>query len=85
MNSRVKMIRYILFLHVIFCCDCFSDTFDPEWFPQQKAPESVVTVNVDNAFSADHMLAQSISGLSAMAVNESRFDEMVWIENSMWL
>ena len=80
MNSRMKMVGCVLFLHIILCCDGFSGTFEPDWFPRQKYPESVVKVNIDDGFNANHMLVQSISGLAAMAVNEGRFDEMVWIE-----
>ncbi|WP_186804876.1 GxGYxYP domain-containing protein [Limihaloglobus sulfuriphilus] len=72
-----------------------SKMLDGGWFPVQKVPKGVIkTVNPDEfeevkspsgktaagAFSPTHMLAQSLSGLAAKAVNEGSFDEMVWID-----
>lgn len=48
------------------------------WWPEQKAPKSVAVCRYDNRLP-EHMLAQSISGLAAQAVNEGVSDEMVWL------
>jgi hypothetical protein len=65
------------------------------WWPVQKAPTGVVTTSIAQFekvvspsgrsapnlfFGPSHMLAQSLSGLCAKAVNEGRLDEMVWID-----
>lgn len=61
------------------------------WWPKQKEPTKLVIVPVDGftvpagvslaggLFSPDYMLAQSLAGLAAQAVNRDGFDEMVWI------
>ncbi|MBN2131758.1 MAG: hypothetical protein JW741_19820 [Sedimentisphaerales bacterium] len=63
------------------------------WWPRQRSPKAVVRVPgwgpkaespgpllVTGSLGATHMLAQSLAGLAAQAVNEGRSDEMVWIE-----
>jgi hypothetical protein len=68
---------------------------DPHrYWPAQKTPRGVVTIDMAG-FAAptladgtaghaklgeDHMLAVSLAGLAAQAVNENRGDEMVWID-----
>lgn len=69
---------------------------ESEFWPVQEVPRGYVRVTnhehlgtapklssplvPEGAFGATHVLAQSISGLAARAVNEGRGDEMVWIE-----
>ncbi len=70
-----------------------EETPDYRWWPVQKIPAGVARTHFDlfeNTVTAegktipgtlgpDHMLAQSLAGLAALAVNEERFDELVWI------
>jgi len=63
------------------------------WWPVQKAPAAVVKTHfnlfknvttpdgkvIPGALGPDHMLAESLAGLAALAVNEGRSDELVWI------
>ena len=51
------------------------------WWPQQKAPDKIVRCKRPTTFE-DQMLAQSVAGLAAKAVNSGTSDEMVWIENT---
>ena len=48
-------------------------------WPEQKAPEKVIVCPLGQT-PAEAMLVESLSGLAAQAVNEGRFDTMVWIE-----
>jgi hypothetical protein len=66
-----------------FAADAASDN-DARWWPLQAVPKSLVRLQ-QNDFLAPRtsydMMAQSIAGLAAKAVNEGRGDEMVWIGN----
>src|SRR5690242_5011333 len=52
------------------------------WWPTQAAPKALVRLQSDQ-FPEPHavceMMAQSVAGLAAKAVNEGRADEMVWV------
>lgn len=61
------------------------------WWPEQRAPQRVVRVRIGQEsgsesdpiagpMGSEHMLAQSLAGLAARAVNAGLFDEMVWID-----
>ncbi len=92
-----KLFNKYFCIVVLFCFSaaCFAQFPSDGWFPLQKAPKTVAKtivltsfeslakdgVKVSRSFGADHMLAQSVSGLAALAVNEDRFDEMVWISD----
>ena len=47
-------------------------------WPEQKMPKHVILCNPGKTI-AEAMLLESLSGLSAQAVNEGTFDEMIWI------
>ena len=50
------------------------------WWPEQKSAPTLITLTtVDD--KADYMLAESLSGLAAKAVNNGDNDELVWIVN----
>jgi hypothetical protein len=51
------------------------------WWPEQKAPARVVKCQRPAGLEMQ-MLAQSVAGLAARAVNDGQSDEMVWIENT---
>ena len=64
-----------------FAADAISDN-DARWWPVQAVPKALVRLE-QNDFpsprSSYEMMAQSVAGLAAKAVNEGRGDEMVWI------
>lgn len=47
-------------------------------WPEQKAPQEVIICDLPMALP-ERMLLESLSGLAAQGVNESRFQEMVWM------
>src|SRR5206468_8308333 len=53
------------------------------WWPVQAVPKALVRATNQSQFpsprAAHEMLAQSVAGLAAKAVNEGRGDEMVWV------
>ncbi|NDV95279.1 hypothetical protein D0T84_10145 [Dysgonomonas sp. 521] len=48
-------------------------------WPEQKAPKKLIHCKPASNV-AEAMLLESLSGLAAQAVNEGKFDEMVWID-----
>ena len=60
-----------------------GDAPDARWWPVQARPAGLVCTGSSRPFpepqAAYHMLAQSVAGLAAKAVNERRGDEMVWV------
>ena len=91
-----KKASLAVFLTLIFWAGVvIAEDAEPRWWPSQKTPNVVYKVLLDNMdvvvgpkgnkesvqFGPLHMLAQSLAGLSAQAVNENRGDEMVWIEH----
>lgn len=48
-------------------------------WPEQKAPRKVIVCQAGST-PAEAMLVESLSGLAAQAVNDGRFDTMLWIE-----
>jgi len=54
---------------------------DDYWWPVQQPPRNIVVCPVDIDNIPEHMLAESISGLAAQAVNDGKSDEMVWLKN----
>ena len=57
---------------------------DWEWWPDQAKPKAYVSVSLDQLgkkhLQENLVLAESLSGLAAQAVNAGDFDEMAWIE-----
>ena len=60
-------------------CGAAAGGDDRYGWPEQKAPEKLIVCK-SSANSAERMLLESLSGLAAKAVNEERFDRMVWME-----
>lgn len=56
------------------------------WWPGQRLPAALVRLDPEQGAPAmrfeQRMLAQSLAGLAAKAVNESRGDELVWVETA---
>lgn len=63
-----------------------GETETSRWWPTQAVPKGLVRSTDYNAVASPRgphqMLLQSISGLAALAVNEGRGDEMVWLGSS---
>ena len=76
-------------------CACAQDSIRPSlsaettpddragWWPTQAMPKALVRTQNQNEFppprASCEMMAQSVAGLAAKAVNEGRADEMVWV------
>jgi len=53
------------------------------WWPVQSVPKALVRLSKDGfpePHAASEMMAQSVAGLAAKAVNAGRADELVWME-----
>jgi hypothetical protein len=76
---KISLIRLVLVMPLV----SFPATADENrWWPVQAAPKALVRLQDDQLpepRAASEMTAQSVAGLAAKAVNESRGDEMVWI------
>jgi hypothetical protein len=73
----------VIGLILVFSAPAFSAAADEDrWWPEQALPKALVRVQ-ENEFPEPHaaqaMVAQSMAGLAAKAVNEGRGDEMVWV------
>jgi hypothetical protein len=82
-------------LYVLLLCSCGDDSTRQNapaetsinngtgWWPVQAMPKALVGTVNENEFPAPRvpyqMMAQSVAGLAAKAVNEGRADEMVWV------
>src|SRR5208337_4282241 len=73
--------RYICFALISWCISFPALGDENRWWPVQAMPKALVRLE-QNEFpeprAACEMMAQSVAGLAAKAVNESRADEMVW-------
>lgn len=89
-NSRIL---FVFLLSAVFSFSVFAKDVDMRWWPVQKTPRVVLKTELSKAgpvypesdnyiirYAPVHMMVQSLSGLTAMAVNEGRSDEMVWID-----
>lgn len=54
----------------------FSEEY---WWPEQKVPQKLITCQVVGSNYPERILAESLSGIAAKAVNEGKNDELVWI------
>jgi hypothetical protein len=76
-----NIVRFICFA-LIFSLIPFPAAADENrWWPVQAMPKGLVRLQKDlpaPRASCD-MMAQSVAGLAAKAVNEGRADEMVWV------
>lgn len=83
------MIRYLnIFLLIIagmlntVQAQSLSPLKNAYWWPEQKLPKKIVICKLP-ANKQEQMLAQSVAGLVARAVNENQSDEIVWVQTSM--
>lgn len=77
--------RFMVVLQIVGFFTAFAGSEASGWFPIQKAPKWVIPVKLNQADTPAqteilHILAQSVSGLAAKAVNEGRGDAMIWVE-----
>lgn len=78
LSHRDNFIKYILSI----CVACFSILCQANYnkrhgWPTLKAPEQIIVCSLGETLE-ESMLLESLSGLAAKAVNENRFNEMVW-------
>ena len=78
MMKRNVILLFCLLLSATLCSAAAGGDDRYGW-PEQKAPEKLIVCK-SSANSAERMLLESLSGLAAKAVNEERFDRMVWME-----
>ncbi len=73
----------MLFVPIILAIPCFAKAQSPQPFwPEQKAPASIVTCKIDNFGNLAEMnLAQSVAGLAAQSINSDKNTEGVWVES----
>lgn len=70
----------ILFCSLFFCLTINAETYDARYgWPKLKAPNGVIVCEHTESWE-ETMLLESLSGLAAQAVNENRFNNMVWSE-----
>jgi hypothetical protein len=76
-------ISFILFIPIFLAIPCFTNAQSPPPFwPEQKAPASIVTCKIANFGNLAEMnLAQSIAGLAAKSINSGKNTEGVWVES----
>src|SRR5690349_509546 len=85
--SKVQVMKSRLMGGIIWCelfltfVSLSGTTDDNRWWPRQAMPKALVRLAKDmpEPRAASDMLAQSVAGLAAKAVNEGRSDEMVWV------
>lgn len=70
----------VFFLDLLLCLNVYSITYDERYgWPSLKAPKGVIVCSHTSDWE-ETMMLESLSGLAAQAVNENRFDCMVWAE-----
>jgi hypothetical protein len=74
-------IKYVFGLVLFFVSmHLRSEEYDGRYgWPVQKPPKGIIVCKPSGNI-AEAMLLESLSGLAAKAVNEGKFDEMVWID-----
>jgi hypothetical protein len=80
MNIR-KIVRLIGFALIFSPIPFRAAADDNRWWPVQAMPRALVRLQdeLPAPRASCEMMAQSVAGLAAKAVNEGRADEMVWV------
>jgi hypothetical protein len=77
-----KIVLGVCFALILLRISVSAAGDENRWWPVQTMPKALVRLQ-QNEFpeprAACEMMAQSVAGLAAKAVNESRADEMVWV------
>lgn len=75
-----KSITILITLIIFFYSSTNAKGYNERYgWPEQKAPEKVIVCERKGSL-AEIMLLESLSGLAAKAVNEGKFNEMVWMD-----
>jgi GxGYxYP putative glycoside hydrolase C-terminal domain/GxGYxY sequence motif in domain of unknown function N-terminal len=95
MNHRtLRVIVQYICITTIFACDLVlipagfaadaTSGNDARWWPVQAMPKALVRLESDfpPPRVSYEMVAQSVAGLAAKAMNEGGGDELVWVENA---
>ena len=77
----MKTFKIFIFIASLLLSDTLSAwNYDGRYgWPEQKPPKKIILCKPANN-TAEAMLLESLSGLAAQAVNEGKFNEMVWID-----
>ena len=77
-----KLFSFIIFW-IFSVGSLFAEVYDGRFgWPMQKRPQEVIVCESAGLSFEEQMLLQSLSGLAAKAVNESIWNEMVWINHN---
>lgn len=79
----VYRITFLLFMSCVAVTNSYADVWEYDGlfgWPKQSQPAKVIICNNQGLSWEEQMLLESLSGLSAQAVNEGKWDTMVWIE-----
>ena len=77
-----------IFTMIVFCMTALSSraengSYDGTFgWPLQQRPSKVLVCSGEGLAAGENMLLESLSGLAAKAVNEGRWNTMVWIKTS---
>lgn len=78
-----RVVQFICLILILLAISCPAAADENRWWPVQAMPRAIVrTKSQDGPPSlraSCEMMAQSVAGLAAKAVNEGRAEEMVWI------
>lgn len=72
-------VLFLSFVMAVTLCHAFDRHGERYGWPEQMPPKELIICKQTNQ-KAESMLLESLSGLAAKAVNEGRFDKMVWIQ-----
>ncbi len=76
----MKIFSFFIIIFLSYFLNVSGQDYDGRHgWPNQKIPKKII-VCAQGKNLAEAMLLESLSGLSAQAVNEGYFDEMVWID-----
>lgn len=92
-NGKLYILLLTLIVTIFSCKDDTQDNpvnpplFPPVdfergenvWWPEQKTAEKLIIIHTVNG-ETDYMLAESLNGLAAKAVNSGKNDELAWTE-----
>jgi hypothetical protein len=78
--NRKQIVFFIFFL--LIQCQLYAADYDGRFgWPKQEPPRKVIISDFGNSL-AESMMAESLSGLTAQAVNAKKFDSMVWFDTN---
>lgn len=84
MNPRITL-WLLRTITVLIAIPVTAGTNEERWFPTQRLPKTIIRTANQQEFPEPRlslqMMAQSVAGLAAKAVNEGRGSELVWVNN----